>query len=70
MNATMVASGTNAVPSVVLSIQDIPIEKIRESKTNPRRFFDEVKLAELAVFVPGNKMQSVELTSSNGFDRR
>jgi ParB family chromosome partitioning protein len=48
MNATMVASGTKAVPSVVSSIQDIPLGKIRESKTNPRRFFDETKLAELA----------------------
>jgi hypothetical protein len=35
MNATMVASGTKAAPSVVSSIQDIPLEKIRESKTNP-----------------------------------
>ena len=48
MNATMVASGTKAVPPVVFSIQDIPLGKIRESKTNPRRFFDEAKLAELA----------------------
>src|SRR5437773_11251006 len=48
MNATMAASGTKAVPPVVSSIQDIPLAKIRESSTNPRRFFDEVKLAELA----------------------
>src|SRR5438445_2753290 len=48
MNATMVATGTKAVPPVVSSIQDIPIAKIRESITNPRRFFDEAKLAELA----------------------
>src|SRR5215472_2544978 len=48
MNATMVASGTKAVPPVVSSIQDIPLAKIRESKTNPRRLFDEPKLAELA----------------------
>jgi len=48
MNATMVASSTKAVPPVISSIQDIPLEKIRESKTNPRRFFDEAKLAELA----------------------
>src|SRR5437879_7535409 len=44
----MVASRTKAVPTVVSSIQDIPLAKIRESKTNPRRFFDEAKLAELA----------------------
>jgi len=48
MNATMVASGTKSVPPMVSSIQDIPLGKIRESKTNPRRFFDEAKLAELA----------------------
>ena len=48
MNATMVASGTKAVPTVVSSIQEVPLAKIRESKTNPRRFFDEAKLAELA----------------------
>src|SRR5437764_10761198 len=48
MNATMVASGTKAVPPVVSSIQDIPLAKIRESKTNPRCFFDEAKLVELA----------------------
>ena len=57
MNATMVASGTKGVPPVVSSIQDIPLGKIRESKTNPRRFFDEAKLAELADFVPGNKIR-------------
>ena len=57
MNATMVASGTKSVPPMVSSIQDIPLGKIRESKTNPRRFFDEAKLAELATFVPGNKIR-------------
>jgi hypothetical protein len=50
MNAIMVASGTKAV--AVSSIQEIPLAKIRESKTNPRRFFDEAKLAELAEYVP------------------
>jgi hypothetical protein len=50
-NATMVASAAKAGPSVVSSIQEIPLVKIRESKTNPRRFFDEAKLAELAAFV-------------------
>jgi len=48
MSATMVASGTKAVSSVVSSIQDIPLVKIRESKTNPRGYFDQAKLAELA----------------------
>src|SRR2546426_9538652 len=48
MNATMVASGTKAAHPVASSIQEVPLAKIRESKTNPRRFFDEAKLAELA----------------------
>ncbi|PYT95341.1 MAG: hypothetical protein DMG38_27345 [Acidobacteria bacterium] len=59
MNTTMVASRTKAVPPVVSSIQDIPLAKIRESKTNHRRLFDEVKLAELAAFVPRNKPRYV-----------
>ena len=33
---------------MVSSIQDIPLEKIHESKTNPRGYFDQAKLAELA----------------------
>ena len=48
MNATIVASGTKAAPPVVSSIQDIPLAKIRESKTNPRKLWDDSKLAELA----------------------
>jgi ParB family chromosome partitioning protein len=42
---------TNLNPSVpynVSAIQDIPLTHIQESKTNPRRQFDETKLAELA----------------------
>src|SRR3989475_3325811 len=46
MNATMVASGTKVVPPVVSSIQEVPLAKIRESKTNPRHIFDDAKLAE------------------------
>jgi len=48
MSITMVASEVKAVPPVISSIQDIPLEKIRESKTNPRTQFDQSKLAELA----------------------
>jgi ParB family chromosome partitioning protein len=48
MSATMIASEVKAVPPVVSSIQDIPLERIHESKTNPRTQFDQVKLAELA----------------------
>ena len=42
---------TNAVPSIpafVSAMQDIPLACVQESKTNPRRQFDETKLAELA----------------------
>ena len=48
MSATMVAGEAKAVPPVVSSIQDIPLERIRESKTNPRGQFDQAKLVELA----------------------
>src|SRR5882762_1408062 len=48
MSTTMVASEVKAVPPVVSLIQNIPLEKIRESKTNPRTQFDPSKLAELA----------------------
>jgi hypothetical protein len=48
MSTTMVASEVKAVPPVISSIQDIPLENIRESKTNPRTQFDQAKLAELA----------------------
>jgi|SRR5579871_143082 ParB family chromosome partitioning protein len=39
---------TTAVHSSSTAVQDIPLSSIRESKTNPRRQFDEAKLAELA----------------------
>jgi len=48
MNATMSASTATEIPSVVFSVREIPLDKICESKTNPRRDFDETKLAELA----------------------
>src|SRR6266513_6440372 len=48
MSTTIVASEVKAAPPVISSIQDIPLEKIRESKTNPRTQFDPSKLAELA----------------------
>ncbi|MGB7175114.1 MAG: ParB/RepB/Spo0J family partition protein, partial [Candidatus Acidiferrales bacterium] len=44
MNAATVVSTT----PVLVSVQEIPLSKISESKTNPRRQFDETKLAELA----------------------
>ena len=36
--------------------QTLALSSIHESTTNPRRTFDESKLAELSSFVPGNKM--------------
>lgn len=37
-----------SVPLNMSGMQDIPLGHIQESKTNPRRQFDEIKLAELA----------------------
>ncbi|MHB8413370.1 MAG: ParB/RepB/Spo0J family partition protein [Candidatus Acidiferrales bacterium] len=48
MNAATAVSTTNVAPQVSVSVQEIPLSKILESKTNPRRQFDETKLAELA----------------------
>ena len=39
---------TKAVSPVLSAMQDLPLRSIQESKTNPRRQFDEAKLAELA----------------------
>jgi ParB family transcriptional regulator, chromosome partitioning protein len=48
MNTAVTANASSPVPPVVSSLQDIPLNRIQESKTNPRRTFDETKLAELA----------------------
>jgi ParB family chromosome partitioning protein len=48
MNAATAVSTTNGTSLVPVSVQEIPLSKISESKTNPRRQFDETKLAELA----------------------
>ena len=48
MNASTVVSTNTAAPQGLSPIQEIPLGKIRESQTNPRRRFDEAKLAELA----------------------
>jgi ParB family chromosome partitioning protein len=48
MNTAVAVNPSNTIPPVVSSVQDIPLNRIRESKTNPRRTFDEAKLAELA----------------------
>jgi ParB family chromosome partitioning protein len=48
MNTTIVASKAITVPPGSSSVLDIPLERIRESTTNPRRVFDETKLREFA----------------------
>src|SRR6267143_1025944 len=48
MNTAVAVNPSNTIPPVVSSVLDIPLNRIQESKTNPRRTFDEAKLAELA----------------------
>src|SRR5882757_4265715 len=48
MTTVLENNAAPSVPAVVSAMQDIPLARIQESKTNPRRQFDEVKLAELA----------------------
>lgn len=48
MTTAMVVNEKQVIPPPVSLVQDIPLTHIRESKTNPRRQFDETKLAELA----------------------
>jgi len=48
MNAATAVSTTNGTSLVSVGVQEIPLSKISESKTNPRRQFDETKLVELA----------------------
>jgi len=48
MNAATAVSAATTVPQVQGAIQEIPLSHIGPSPTNPRRRFDETKLAELA----------------------
>src|SRR6266851_3889526 len=48
MNTAVAVNTNKVVPQGVSSVQDIPLTNIQESRTNPRRQFDETKLAELA----------------------
>jgi ParB family transcriptional regulator, chromosome partitioning protein len=45
---TAIATPATTIVPLVFSVQEIPLVRICESKTNPRRQFDEAKLAELA----------------------
>ena len=48
MNTAIEVNTSNTIPPAMSAFQDIPLNRIQESKTNPRRTFDETKLAELA----------------------
>src|SRR5208283_1237380 len=48
MTTVLETNATQAVSQAVSAMQDIPLNHIEESKTNPRRQFDETKLTELA----------------------
>jgi ParB family chromosome partitioning protein len=48
MNTAVAVNASKIVPQGVSSVQDIPLTNIQESRTNPRRQFDETKLAHLA----------------------
>ena len=48
MKTAIAVNARNTNPPVMSLVQDIPLNRIQESKTNPRRSFDETKLAELA----------------------
>ena len=57
MTTVLEPKATQARPPIVSAMQDIPLAHIQESKTNPRRRFDEAKLAELASLVPGYEIR-------------
>ena len=45
MKTAGAVSASNMIAPVVSFVKDIPINRIQESKTNPRRLFDDVKPA-------------------------
>jgi hypothetical protein len=47
-NTAVEVNASGPIPLVASSVQDIPLNLIQKSKTNPRLTFDETKLAELA----------------------
>jgi hypothetical protein len=48
MTTAAAIHATEVILNAVSLVQDIPLSRIRESKTNPIRQFDETRLAELA----------------------
>jgi hypothetical protein len=41
MNTAVAVNLSKTIPPAASSVQDIPLNRIQESKTNPRRTFDE-----------------------------
>jgi ParB family transcriptional regulator, chromosome partitioning protein len=48
MSTTTTASAAKTASPTTSFVRDIPLDRIRESNSNPRRAFDEAKLRELA----------------------
>ena len=48
MTSAVVVNKIETITPIALLAQDIPLSRIKESRTNPRREFDETKLSELA----------------------
>jgi hypothetical protein len=48
MTTAAAIHATEVIPNPMSLVQDIPLSRIQESKTNARRQFDETRLAELA----------------------
>jgi ParB family chromosome partitioning protein len=67
MSVVMVPSEAKAGPPEVSFIQDIPLENIRESNSNPRRVFDETQLRELAANIQTHGvLQAILVRPSQG----
>src|ERR1700719_876622 len=45
MNTAVAVNTSKTIPLAMSAFQDIPLNRIQESQTNPRRTFDEAKLA-------------------------
>src|SRR5271156_4277834 len=48
MNTAIAVNANEVAPQILSRVQDIPLSRIQESKTNPRSQFDAAALAELA----------------------
>src|SRR5258708_39642348 len=69
MNTAIAVNASNTNPPVLSLVQDIPLNRIQESKTNPRRTLDEAKLAELAANIrPHGVLHHVLVRPSSNVD--